>query len=403
MKIAYITAHAPFGQGEAFIIEEMLALLEAGADLIIIPRNPPKEVFHGEAYRLLANTIWLPLLDLRMLTTFVKALLLQPCIWRVIGQILRYSRSFKMMAKNLAVLPKATFVARLLERERAEHIHAHWGSTTSTMAWVISELTGIPWSMTLHRWDIAENNLLKLKIAKAVFTRCISEDGRMETLKIVGEEFDARVKVLHIGVKVPSRKFFGAQKTHPEFIIACPANLVPKKGHRFLVQACALLIKAGIRNFRCLIIGDGPLQKEIKTQIAQHGLSEIVHMVGRLPHEAIIQMYEKGEVDAVVLPSIITEDGEREGIPVTLMEAMAYSIPVISTGTGGIPELICEDAGILVQHSSAESLAQAIRKLLEDESLRAKLASKGRERIEREFNLDVNVRVLLDYMNSAGV
>jgi len=401
MKVAYITAHAPYGPGETFVLEEMLAMAEIGVDLVIIPRNPSKVVFHKDAQRLLNNTLWLPLLNREILLVFLGALLSRLRLWQVIWSILRHSPSPKILIKNLAVLPKSVFIASRLMKEKVEHIHAHWGSTTATMAWIASELAGIPWSMTLHRWDIAENNLLRLKVDRAAFVRVISEDGRREVLRIVGEGYRDKVKVLHIGVRLPDLSSLQSPPQRSHFVVACPANLVPKKGHRFLVEACKLLLERGVRDFRCLIIGDGPLEAEICQQVAELGLEAFVKLRGRLPHEELLEMYRKGEVDAVVLPSIVTEDGEKEGIPVSLMEAMAYRIPVVSTDTGGIPELIGNGAGIVVKEKDAQQLVDALERLIKDAELRRELGEEGYQKIYEEFNLRKNAEALLNMMTGA--
>ncbi|NPV27287.1 MAG: glycosyltransferase [Firmicutes bacterium] len=401
MKIAYITAHAPFGRGETFVLEEMIAVDEQGVELVIVPRNPPKEVFHDLARQLLDRAIWLPLFDWRIFLAFLKTVALKPRLWWIIGRILRHSRTLKILVKNLAVAPKAVFIAGLLHQTRVEHIHAHWGSTTATMAWIVSELTGIPWSVTLHRWDIAEKNLLKLKVERAAFVRCISGDGRREVLRIVGETYQDKVKVLHMGVRLPETLLPQFRSSRPNFVIACPANLVPVKGHRFLIECCAVLLKKGIKSFRCLLIGDGPLEAEIRQQVAKFGLGEVVKLVGRLPHGDLMQMYKKGEVDAVVLPSIVTSDGEREGIPIALMEAMAYRIPVVATSTGGIPELLSGGNGIIVSDKNVQQLADAIERLVKDENLAKDIGERGRRKVNEEFNICKNVNVLLKMIKGA--
>jgi glycosyltransferase involved in cell wall biosynthesis len=400
MKIAYITAHTPFGKGETFVLEEMFALAELGLELLIVPRNPPKEVFHDSARQLLDRTVWLPLFSGRILLAFLKAAVLKRRFWKVLADIFRHSRTPRILVKNLAVIPKAVFIADLFREAKVQHIHAHWGSTTATMAWVASELTGIPWSMTLHRWDIAENNMLKLKVERSAFVRCISEDGRREVLRIVGEQLQHKVKVLHMGVRLPNTPPEKTCLTRQVFVIACPANLVPVKGHRFLIEACALLRERGVRNFKCLIIGDGPLETELRRQVEELGLEEVVKFMGRLPHEKLIQMYEQGEVDVVVIPSIVTEEGEKEGIPIALMEAMAYGIPVISTETGGVPELL-SGAGIIVPPKSPQALAEAIIELMKTKKFRRQLARLGRARVEMSFSLKLNIQKLLQLMEAS--
>ncbi len=270
------------------------------------------------------------------------------------------------------------------------------------MAWIASELTGIPWSVTLHRWDIAEDNLLRLKVERAAFVRCISEDGRREVLRIVGEKYQYKVKVLHMGVRLPGASLVQLRPARSTFVVACPANLVPKKGHRYLVEACALLQERGVRNFKCLIIGDGPLEQELRQLVIELGLNKVVKFMGRLSHGDLMRMYEQGEVDVVILPSIVTEDREREGIPVALMEAMAYGIPVISTETGGFLSLLGGGAGILVPAGSSQAIADAMGEIMHNEDTRLRLAQVGRAKVEAEFNLRLNAKGLLQLIRESA-
>ena len=394
MKIAYVTAQTPFGPGEAFILEEMLAITELGVNLLIIPRNPSKEVFHKEGERLLGNTVRLPLLDKRIFFNFLKALLSKPHVWSIIGTIFHHSRTWKIAVKNLAILPKAVFVADSLRNEGVEHIHAHWGSTTATMAWIISELTGIPWSITLHRWDIKENNMLEEKIRSAKFVRCISENGRDELLNTIGRKYENRVKVIHMGVRIPDNRL--EPKTHRDVLrIVTPANLLEVKGHKFLVEACSILIERGVDGFQCVFYGEGPLKGILADIVRDGNLAEHIKLPGVIPHNELIEMYENHEIDIVVLPSITTVNGEHEGIPVALMEAMAAGVPVISTTTGGIPELLDSGAGILVPPEDSEALADAIQLLMEDSEMRSKVGAKGREKVEREFAISCVAKKLV--------
>lgn len=398
MKVVYITAHAPFGTDESFVLDEMLAVTGLGIDLIIVPRDPPRQVFHEEAQGLLTRSVTLPILNWRMILQFIWALLSRPRLWSILWTVARHSRSQKILIKNLAVLPKAVFVAALLNEKEIDHIHAHWGSTTSSMAWTISGLMGIPWSFTLHRWDIAENNLLEIKVEHACFARCIGEAGRREVLSIVGDLYQDKVRVLHLGARMPVALPVCKSGSHSDFVVACPANFFPVKGHRFLVKAFALLRARGYKNCRCLLIGDGPLQVQIRAYVTELGLKDVVTFTGRLPHGRLMQLYESGEVHAVVLPSIMTADGQKEGIPVALMEAMSHGIPVVSTDTGSIPELVCDGAGLLVKQQNPDQLADALQTLIEDRELSGEIGRKGNERVKSHFNLVKNVTQLLELM-----
>ena len=395
MKVGYITAQAPYGRGESFIIEEMLVLKELGVDLVIVSRNPPREVFHTDAQRLLENTIWLPLFDIQMIPSLLKTMFLEPHFWRIIFNILFNSRNLKILIKNLIVIPKAVFISNLFYQMRVEHIHAHWGSTTATMAWIVSELTEIPWSFTLHRWDIKENNMLKEKVETAKFVRCISEHGKNELLNIVGKKYEEKIKVIHIGVKIPEEISI-PDEYKDSFTIATPANLLEVKGHKYLVEACSVLTEKGIKNFQCIFYGEGPLRMDLEKLIREKDLTDYIKIPGAIPHEELLKMYKNHEVDIIVLPSIITANAEHEGIPVALMEAMAYGIPVISTNTGGIPELIGDGSGIMVDEKSPEAIADALGRLINDRDYRYKMGRKGRFMVEKEFDIEKNVKDLIE-------
>ncbi|MEO0071332.1 MAG: glycosyltransferase [candidate division WOR-3 bacterium] len=397
LSVAYITACAPFGKRETFIIEEMLALLNLGVDLTIVPRNPPPKVFHKEAETLLPLTINLPLLNWEILTYFLKSITKDPLISKLIRINFSHSRNLKIALKNLAVFPKAVFLAALLKKKGINHIHTHWGSTTATIGWIIAKLTHIPYSITLHRWDINENNLLEVKVASSAFVRCIAEDGRRDLLALISEKYQEKVKVIHIGVNLQPTAQSREQEADRRFVIACPGDFIPKKGQKFLIEAIGILKSQGWGNIHCLLIGEGPMEKELRRQVAKLGLENSITFVRFLPHSELMAMLKKGAIDAVIMPSIVTPDGDKEGIPVTLMEAMAFGVPVISTKTGGIMELVSQGSGILVPEKSAEALVGAILRLITDPPESRRLSDEGRKRIAEEFEIGKIANTLLQW------
>ncbi|MBP8692165.1 MAG: glycosyltransferase family 4 protein [Sedimentibacter sp.] len=406
MKIAYITAQAPWGRGETFIIDEMLALKKAGTELLIIPRNPPKEVFHSDAVPLLTAAHQVPLISFNVVWHFIASLMMKPNLWWILSSIIRHSRSFSLLLKNFAVVPKGVFCARLLKKAGINHIHAHWGSTTATIGYVISQLSGIPWSFTLHRWDIYENNMLEEKARSASFVRCISQKGKVDLLKIIGSNYADKVRVVHMGVKVPTMdktpiasRFNNWNASDKKFVFILPANLLPVKGHEYLIDAVSLLSQNGLKNFHFIFYGDGPLRKRLEEYIHNKGVKEYIEMPSIIPHNELINIYKNGNADAVVLPSINTEDGEHEGIPVALIEAMGYGVPVISTDTGSIAELLSDGAGLLVKEKSPNELAEAILNLVSNKNFALNLGLKGYEKVSKEFNIEKTSRALLQLIS----
>lgn len=397
MKVIYITAYSPWGKGETFILQEMLELIGKGVDLVVIPRNPPKSQFHQESQGLLDHAVWLPLIGAGILKTLLGTMLSQSKAWKVLWNVLANSRSPGIAVKNLAVFPKGIFVSHLLGRGQGQHLHAHWGSTTSTMAYIVSQMTGIPWSFTLHRWDIKEDNMLCEKLRAAQFVRCISRHGQNELVHIVGDQWKNKMHVIHMGVAVPEVNA-GANTGSGVFTIIMPANLVGVKGHRYLIDACSLLINSGNREFHCTFYGEGPLRTELQGLIDERGLGSYIEMPGAIAHEKLLAMYRDKMVDLVVLPSIQTRGGEHEGIPVALMEAMSFGIPVISTNTGAISELLYDGAGVMCNEEDAGALADEINHVMNNPGFVQELKSKGYSRIKDEFNVEKTASQLMALM-----
>lgn len=165
------------------------------------------------------------------------------------------------------------------------------------------------------------------------------------------------------------------------------ANFVEIKGHVYLVEAVRLLRGRGVR-VRMDLAGDGPLRGPIEHKVRDYGLEEEVKFLGPVPHERLMAQLQTGAWDLMVLPSIEDQAGAREGIPVSLMEAMSCEIPVISTSTGGIPELLAEGAGVLVPPKDPPALAEAIERLARNPVLRKQLAEAGRQRVQESFSLE---------------
>jgi len=385
MRIVYIAKKLPYGHEEAFVIPEILALRARGHDMRLAPLQISGEVRHDDA-RALEDITWsAALLAPQVLTAALLELLTRPiAVLRALAPLGR-SRTPWLLIKNLAAVPKALWLARRCRAEGVEHIHAHWGAVPGTYAMVAAGVAGVPFSMTCHRYDIAQNNLLPAKARRAGWIRAIDRAGARELANHIGPGLQQPI-VLHMGVApppmpVPRRRAAGAPW---RFVIA--ARLVEKKGHRYLLEALAMLRKQG-RPVVLDILGEGPLQGELEQQVRHLGLEGLVTFAGTAPHATFLQRLIAGDWDAMALPSIVARDGDKEGIPVSLIEAMACGLPVVATDNGGIPELLDGDAGLIVPERDVEALAAAMARLMDDVALHAAIIAKARDRIEREYDL----------------
>ena len=395
MRLIYITVTMPFGNAEQFFIPEVEELLRQGQEIMIVPRSPSGNIINSDAKWFQSITLLQPLLSLEIVWVAICEIIRRPVKSFQALKILLGSATLKILLKNLAILPKGLWLSRKAQNWGATHIHAHWATTTSTIALVANQMSGISWSFTAHRWDIAENNLLEVKVQKASFVRFISESGVQMAREILkGEQFREKMRVIHMGAVLPSFHKNQVLENNGS-VIVCPARLLPVKGHTYLLHAISILKDRG---FNCIlkIAGDGSLEGDLKTQVGILNLIHTVQFLGHIPHDELLGLYRDGKVDIVVLPSVDLGSGNHEGIPVSLIEAMSYGIPVISTNAGGTPELLRKGAGILVSAKDPTSLADAIERLIKDRALRLKLAESARTRIVEQFSVKETVSKLTE-------
>ena len=383
MKILYVTVSFPFGAGETFLIPELQELIKQGHQVLVVPLWPGRCVVHSDAKELAGCTRQAPLVSLRILR---NAAIEFGQHFQTAARLIRRSMTvphFWALAINASVIPKALWLSRIAREWGADHIHAYWGSAPASAALIAGECAGIPWSFTGHRHDVARNNLLAEKTRHAAFVRVISESG-LKLLRSAAPDLAWKASVLHLGIPVRAISIRAENKTR--LTALCPARLTPVKGHRYLIEAVAMLRKSGV-DVELWLAGAGELRPKIERQIRELHLEGRVRLLGQMAHDALLSLYKDGQVDVVVLPSIDLGNGHHEGIPVALMEPMAYGIPVIATDTGGIPELLGGGAGLLVPPSDSQTLARALAKLASDPERRILLGRAGHTRVLQSFEI----------------
>jgi colanic acid/amylovoran biosynthesis glycosyltransferase len=385
MKIMYVTNRLPFGQGETFIVPEVEALLAAGHELLIVPRRSRDPVVHDDVGALLPRTRTLPGIG-AVVAAVAGALARSPrrtagAFWR-----LRRTRPFYRVIVNVLATAQGIWLARMARQWGADHIHAHWAHLPATLAMAASAMSDIPWSFTAHRYDIMLNNLLSEKLCSARFGRFIAREMLAMVRPLVTPDAFARAVVVHMGVWLP---LDFPKETPPRAIpiLLCPARLVPVKDHGNLLEAAARLAGRGVP-FQLWLAGEGPDRTAIERRIGERGLGDRVRFLGTVPHAELLGMYRDGRVDCVVLSS------HYEGLSVALVEAMAYGVPVIATAVGGVPELLEDGAGVLVPPHDADTLAEAMARVLGSATLRSELRHVGRRRVEAQFETGAIAREL---------
>jgi glycosyltransferase involved in cell wall biosynthesis len=385
MRIIYVTQRLPHGHGETFIVPEIEALIDAGHEVLVIPRRSTDPIIHDDVDALVARMRRVPAAPAIAAAT-AGAIARTPrraagALWQC-----RRTRPRRRGISNAIATAEGMWLARIARDWRADHIHAHWAHLTATMAMGASVVSGIPWSFTAHRYDVLLNNLLDRKLRSARFGRFIARYMLDIATRLVSPEAAARAVVLHMGVRIPPAIAPRLHRAAP--VVLCPGRLVPMKGQLYLVEAAALLAARGLP-FEIWLAGDGPDRPAIAARIQEHGLDQRIRLLGVLPHAELQRLYHDGAVDCAVLPSVDLGEGVHEGLSVALIEAMAYGIPAISTPTGGQAELLDDGAGLLVPERDAGALAEALGTLLGSSDRRGRLGLAGRRRIEQEFDAAV--------------
>jgi glycosyltransferase involved in cell wall biosynthesis len=234
--------------------------------------------------------------------------------------------------------------------------------------------------------------MLRKKLEEAAFVVSISEYNRDYLSRTVGEWVREKTHVVHCGIDPGLYTPRGERGTRGErFEILNIGSLQPYKGQPYLVEACARLKQRGVP-FHCEIVGGGSQQK-LKQLIAQHGLRDEMELLGPLDETQVARRLRSA--DCYVQPSIVTPSGKMEGIPVSLMEAMAAETPVVASCISGIPELVQDRrTGYLVPPADALSLADAIEVVYRHPQEAGLLAAAGRRLVMKEFDLHTNVSKL---------
>ncbi len=399
VSIGIITSTFPFGWGEEFLHAELVALSQLGCKITVFPSAP----------RSIQNTHRDLRINVVRFLPFAPRTLYRACyglLRNVRGacgallSILRSRNSLKTKVKNLVVFPTGLAVADVVAASGIQHIHAYWLSTSATVGFIASQVTGVDWSYSAHSWDIfMEDNLIAEKTESATFGRAVSRLGQQGILRRVVGPSREHVQVLHLGVAVPVEARLDRNSLPGHIHLICPAYLIPVKGHTYLLEALHKVAEAGVK-CTCVLAGKGPLQRTLMRRIKQLRLENTVSMPGMINHKILLQQLQSGVYDAAVLASVELGN-EFEGIPVSLIEAMALGIPCVATRTGAIAELIDPGSGILVGQRNPTELSEAIITLAANPSRRKAMGQRAAQRVSDAFNARTSAQTLLRLMTKA--
>jgi glycosyltransferase involved in cell wall biosynthesis len=255
------------------------------------------------------------------------------------------------------------------------HLYAHFLHTPAALAFIAAKISGQPYSLAGHAKDIYTSlpEDLRMRCEHARFVTTCTEANREYLVKEVGLS-PGQVHVCRHGIDL-ARFATPARTPRPGRIVSV-GRLVPKKGFDVLIRACGELQRRGIA-FELVILGGGDLHDELLVLAAEQGISDRISLLGSRPQRDVIEQLAAAEIFA--LSPVVLPDGDRDGIPNVLLEAMAAGVPVVATTVSGIPEVITDgETGRLVPQRRPDLLADALAELLTDPAARTRLGEAGR-------------------------
>jgi colanic acid/amylovoran biosynthesis glycosyltransferase len=381
-RIAYVLKRYP-RYSETFIVNEILAHEAAGREVDIFALRSVEEThFQDMLGQVRAPVTRIP--DQLKNAAAMWSLLETardglPDAWPALGSLDAADGRDVAQALALALEARARGVG---------HLHAHFGTVATTVARLAAAFAGIGYSFTAHAKDIYcdydETQALDLKLRDAAAVVTVSDFNVAHLRDTYGRDA-ARVVRIYNGIDLAR---FGWSGPSAGSEILAIGRLVEKKGFHILIEAVRLLRAAG-RPVRCRIVGAGEEGANLAAQIAASDLGDAVTLAGPLPQTAVIEAMR--EAGVLACPCVIGRDGNRDGLPTVLLEAMALGTPCVATDVTGIPELVRDgETGLCVPEGDPEALAAALARMLDDRDLRRRVAEAGRALVEKEFDQQRN-------------
>jgi glycosyltransferase involved in cell wall biosynthesis len=286
---------------------------------------------------------------------------------------------------SIAHFGEAVLLARQLRTRGISRLHNHFANSGATVGYLAAGLARIPWSFTMHgisETDYPAGLMLARKIEAADFVVCVSYFGRAQAMRLVQPDQWDKLHVVRCGLPLGAAPRRKAKRKR----IISVGRLSAEKGQAGLLQSFAGLA-ADYPDATLMLVGDGPEGAALQAAASGLGVADRVTFTGRLSESDTLERI--AAADILVLASFM------EGLPIVLMEAMAAGTAVVATRVAGIPELVKEgENGLLFTPSNWDELTDCMRRLLDDDPLRQRLAKRARTTVEEQFDIRHSVQIL---------
>lgn len=366
--ITYVVSQYP-AISHTFILGEVNGIMSEGIDVNVASINQPDRPFEKlteaeqAAYQ---HTVFVKSALIKKLPQYLWSAVTASAsgvvksLWTAFKAGIRYPRT---LPHQVAYWLEAMVVADMARKNNSSQLHAHFSTQGCTVAMLASEMTGVPFSITVHGPDEfyqVEEQHLEKKFSAANFIVCISDFAKSQVMKYTAFSDWNKLYVNNLGVD--ATLFRPSEKQNATPTLLCVGRLCNAKGQGVLIQAAKILRERSI-DFSLRFVGDGPDRKSLEAFTTSNQLNNYIQFLGKVNHDQV-QVLQR-EADIFVLPSF------AEGIPIVLMEAMASGTPCVTTHITGIPELFThEHDGLLVRPGNATMLADALERLINDADLR---------------------------------
>jgi glycosyltransferase involved in cell wall biosynthesis len=386
-RIGYVLKMYP-RFSETFVVTEILALQDQGADLDIFSLRPPTDGrFHEALSRVQAPVTYVPMPGK------------PPEIWAALSgaRELHRERFDACVGELLAAPPvdacQALLLAGLVRERGVTHLHAHFGTVSAAVARLAARIAGITYSVTLHAKDIFHESVDDAELAAR-----ISDAAAVVTVSDFNERYlrerygDATHTLVRIYNGIDLEAFAASRPDDRPPLVVGVGRLVEKKGFHHLVDAVAVLRDRG-RPIRLELVGGGAEEEALRARVAALDLDDRVTFHGPLTQAETRERMRAAAVLAA--PCVVGLDGNRDGLPTVILESLALGTPVVATPVTGIPEAVLDgQTGLLVPEGDTAALVEALDRLVADADLRCRLAERGRQHVEERFDARKNSRQL---------
>ena len=399
LSVAYILDVFPV-ISETFIVREISGLLESDVEVVPfarVERSGANQIVHSDSKALISSVEFIDawhdqVSRLSLLWSHTRRFFTHPVRYL---RTLKFVFANKHMPNRLSLFVWSVYLTNRVIDSRCTHMHAHFALKATTLAMLVSKLSGLPFSFTVHAHDIFRDGLadwLEEKLEAAAFVATISEFNKNFLNGKFGTPVD-KFRTIHCGINLEDFRFEQRSFSSDHLNIVGIGRLTPQKGFHTLIEACGNLLKEGFDSFSVSLLGEGEQRAELEALIREHQCENHVILYGAVSQDQVRDHLARADLFA--LPCATEPNGAMDGIPVALMEAMASGLPVLSAKLSGVPELIVDGAGLLADTEDPNSVSELIKHFYNmDSTARLNMASNARRVIEEQFNITTEVEKL---------